>query len=212
MFSIVPPETRDESNKAKSPAKRIFPATVLDACEFVIEFLGQFARLPIRYLEVFSFVADQTDRRNYRCGAGSKHLFQRVVFAPLGDLFNRNRTFGNVEAPMSGKLQHRVPGDTWQDRSPEGWGYKFVIYEKEDITGANLLHILEFFGIKPQDLGIAFPNGFLRNIKGSSIVPGSFRFPHTPLGGTHVGIGNVNPGRAEPLRIIGANRPKDDVK
>lgn len=51
-------EAGDGSSDAKSPAERIFPATVLDAGYFVIEFLGQFASLAICHLEILAFETD----------------------------------------------------------------------------------------------------------------------------------------------------------
>ncbi|NIR16363.1 MAG: hypothetical protein GWN86_21545 [Desulfobacterales bacterium] len=48
----------DGSGDAKSPAERIFPATILDGGYFVVEFFGQFTSLTVCYLEILAFVAD----------------------------------------------------------------------------------------------------------------------------------------------------------
>ena len=51
-------EAGNGSSYAKSPAERIFPATILDTGDFIVEFFGQFACLALCYVEILSLVAE----------------------------------------------------------------------------------------------------------------------------------------------------------
>mmetsp|Transcript_1463 Transcript_1463/g.2273 ORF Transcript_1463/g.2273 Transcript_1463/m.2273 type:complete len:249 (+) Transcript_1463:192-938(+) len=203
--------------KLFSPTKIIRNSTILNACDVVINRLGNFKCMWAFNCVLLVLEHKSPHRRNYSSRASSKSVNTTSIINSLCDLVNTNPPLHCLPVRVQSRYQLQDTGtsDSWKDCATKRGGSDLKVIalfeNKEHVHCSNFLNIFSLHSIQPQGLGTAMIACPIRTDDRGSVVSSSLSFSSSPGSGTSVFITNPNSEGLKGTRlVVSSNRAENE--
>ena len=194
------------------PALGIFELAPLDACQRIVQGLGNSADLSAADGIANACVAKLTDGRYDSSRTRTPSLLQRAVLGSCDQLVNAQTTLGNGIARVTQHLQAGLSGNTGQDRACECGGDDLAVDLEHNVHRAHLFDVLALHTVQPKHLGISLLLGLIACSCAGSIVAAALDMSRTALDGAHVLTLDHDLDGVDSLLVVRAAGRGDDHK